>query len=153
MQRSAVLDKHVQQLKTEAKAALARQDFEGARDILTEAIRLRRDSHKLFRLRSVAWACMQEYQNSLDDAEMVINLQPHSTDGYYHKGFALYHQKNYSDAAHAFQEGLKLNPSDRVLRQGFWDAVTLLSQHRVCLPMRYQSEKDKSQESGVGAKP
>lgn len=40
--------------------------------------------------------------------------------------------------AHAFKEGLKLNPADEVLQQGFWDAMTLLSQHRVCLPMRYQ---------------
>jgi len=94
---------------------------------------------QLFRLRSVALACLQDYQASLDDAEMVIKLQSCSTDGYYHKGFALYHMKEYAEAARAFQEGLRLNPSDRVLRQGFWDAVTLLSQHRVCLPLRTQS--------------
>ncbi|KAK3233195.1 hypothetical protein CYMTET_56491 [Cymbomonas tetramitiformis] len=132
------VEKQVAQLKTEGKAALARHDFEGAKDVLTSAIALSPDSHKLYRLRSVAYACLQEYQSSLEDAEKVIGLMPKSTDGYYHKGFALYHQKDYSGAAHAFQEGLKLNPSDRVLRQGFWDAVTLLSQHRVCLPMRYQ---------------
>ncbi len=32
--------------------------------------------------------------------------------------------------AHAFQEGLKLNPTDKSLRQGFWDAVALVSQSR-----------------------
>jgi len=35
--------------------------------------------------------------------------------------------------AHAFQEGLKLNPADKVLKQGFWDAVSLLSQTRAPL--------------------
>mmetsp|Transcript_30609 Transcript_30609/g.66803 ORF Transcript_30609/g.66803 Transcript_30609/m.66803 type:complete len:160 (+) Transcript_30609:139-618(+) len=134
------LEVQVQQLKNEGKAALARQDFECARDVLSEAIAIRVDSHKLYRLRSVAYACLQDYQSSLEDAEKVIALQPNSTDGYYHKGFALYHQKDYGGAAHSFQEGLKLNPSDRVLRQGFWDAITLLSQHRVCLPMRFQSD-------------
>lgn len=32
--------------------------------------------------------------------------------------------------AHAFQEGLKLNPADKVMKQGFWDAIGLLSQTR-----------------------
>mmetsp|Transcript_35109 Transcript_35109/g.67082 ORF Transcript_35109/g.67082 Transcript_35109/m.67082 type:complete len:151 (+) Transcript_35109:378-830(+) len=139
MADQSMIDRQVQELKTEGKAALARQDFEGARDVLTEAIILREDSHKLYRLRAVAYACLQEYDQSLEDAEMVIRLQPNSTDGYYHKGFALYHKKQFSDAAHAFQQGLNLNPADHVLQQAFWDAVTLLSQHRVCLPMRYQN--------------
>lgn len=33
--------------------------------------------------------------------------------------------------AHAFQEGLKLSPNDKVLRQGFWDSISLVSQSRV----------------------
>lgn len=32
--------------------------------------------------------------------------------------------------AHAFQEGLRINPSDRAMQQGFWDAITLVSQNR-----------------------
>lgn len=32
--------------------------------------------------------------------------------------------------AHAFQQGLDLNPTDKIMRQGFWDAVNLLSQDR-----------------------
>ena len=32
--------------------------------------------------------------------------------------------------AHAFQAGLKLSPDDKVLRQGFWDAIALVSQSR-----------------------
>lgn len=37
--------------------------------------------------------------------------------------------------AHAFQEGLKLNPADKVLRQGFWDAVVGVGErvHVVCV--------------------
>lgn len=32
--------------------------------------------------------------------------------------------------AHAFQQGLKLNPTDKTLRQGFWDAIALVAQNR-----------------------
>jgi hypothetical protein len=31
----------------------------------------------------------------------VIELQPLSTDGWYHKGFALYHKKQFSEAVRA----------------------------------------------------
>ncbi|KAK9816550.1 hypothetical protein WJX72_001812 [[Myrmecia] bisecta] len=122
--------KQVTQLRAQAKHALVRHNFEEAREILTHALELDPGSYKLHRLRSVANACLQDYDSSLQDAEVVITTMPHSTDGYYHKGFALYHKHDYAGAAHAFQEGLKLNPADRVLRQGFWDAITLLSQHR-----------------------
>ena len=33
------------------------------------------------------------------------------------QGFALFNLKQYAEAAHAFQEGLKLSPADKVLRQ------------------------------------
>lgn len=35
-----------------------------------------------------------------------------------------------SPQARAFQQGLELNPTDKIMRQGFWDAVNLLSQDR-----------------------
>ncbi|MEW5309326.1 MAG: hypothetical protein WDW38_001221 [Sanguina aurantia] len=65
-----------------------------------------------------------------EDASRVIELAPHMMDGFYHKGFALFHLEHYTDAARAFQQGLALNPTDRTLRQGFWDSMNLLSQSR-----------------------
>lgn len=59
---------------------------------------------------------------------------PSLMDGFYHKGFALYQMQDYGGAAHAFKEGLKICPADRVIQQGFWDAVTLLSQTRLPAP-------------------
>ena len=53
------------QLRGQAKHCLLQHDFEKARALLTEALRLTPDSYKLYRLRSVALACMQQYQESL----------------------------------------------------------------------------------------
>ena len=159
------------QLRSQAKHCLLQHDFEKARALLTEALRLTPDSYKLYRLRSVALACMQQYQEALavrpavpcsmlcscswdcssalqcapplrtycaaltctlrsvlvvlqclaarlhlimamlihpdccgsltqclllQDADQVIAAMPGSTDGYYHRGFALYHLQQYA---------------------------------------------------------
>eukprot|EP00191_Tetraselmis_sp_GSL018_P013547 CAMPEP_0177589200 /NCGR_PEP_ID=MMETSP0419_2-20121207/6665_1 /TAXON_ID=582737 /ORGANISM="Tetraselmis sp., Strain GSL018" /LENGTH=106 /DNA_ID=CAMNT_0019079515 /DNA_START=230 /DNA_END=550 /DNA_ORIENTATION=+ len=81
-----------------AKHALSRRDFSGACRLLTEAIALCPQSYKLRRLRSVANACLNEYEFALEDAEAVIRLAPGVTDGYYHKGYALYHLKMFGEA-------------------------------------------------------
>lgn len=125
-----VTEKKVSALRQKAKTALVNQKFEEARDYLDEAIVFQPYSYKLYRLRSIASASLQDFSLALADANHVISLAPNITDGWYHKGYALYNMKQYGDAAHAFQEGLKLNPTDKVLRQGFWDAITLVSQSR-----------------------
>eukprot|EP00873_Tetraselmis_striata_P013263 jgi/Tetstr1/433527/TSEL_022795.t1 len=128
---TAERDRLAGQLRLRGKQALTNRQFEAAQRFLSDAIVLSPKSYKLYRLRSVAHACCHDYASSFDDACIVIQMAPHVSDGYYHKGFALYHLRKFSEAAKAFQEGLNLNPQDRALRQGFWDAVTLLSQDGV----------------------
>ncbi|KAL3152406.1 Hsp90 cochaperone [Trebouxia sp. C0010 RCD-2024] len=118
------------QLRAQAKQCLIKHEFRQAEQLLSQGLQLTPGAYKLLRLRSVAYACLQQYIPSLKDAEQLVTVVPGLTDGYYHKGFALYHLDDYAGAAHSFQQALNLNPGDRVLRQGFWDAVTLMSQHR-----------------------
>lgn len=40
---------------------------------------------QLYRLRSIAYSCLKEYEGSASDANRVIQLAPHIMDGYYHK--------------------------------------------------------------------
>ncbi len=103
---------------------------------LNAALELTPGSYKLHRLRSMVHACLENFEKSLEDAERVIALQPASTDGYYHKGYALYKMRDFVAAAATFNEGLKLNPIDKSLTQGFWDALTLLHQQKARLPVR-----------------
>lgn len=79
------------------------------------------------------------------DAEKVIAITPNSSDGYYHKGFALFNLRRYSEAAHVFQQGLKINPGDMILKQGFWDSVGLVSQRRTDASMAEQALADADQ--------
>jgi len=108
---------------------------------LDAALELTPGSYKLHRLRSMVHACLENYEKSLEDAERVIALQSSSTDGYYHKGFALYKMRDFAAAAATFNQGLKLNPTDKSLSQGFWDALTLLHQQKARLPPRAEDGK------------
>mmetsp|Transcript_5040 Transcript_5040/g.10937 ORF Transcript_5040/g.10937 Transcript_5040/m.10937 type:complete len:162 (-) Transcript_5040:659-1144(-) len=124
------IELRIKELRNKAKGHLTQQEYVEALSCLDLAIDLNTSSYKLYRLRSIAHACLGDYRGSAADAEKVIDLAPTIMDGYYHKGFALFNLKQYAEAAHAFQEGLKLNPADKVLRQGFWDAISLVSQSR-----------------------
>ncbi|KAF5841381.1 hypothetical protein DUNSADRAFT_13249, partial [Dunaliella salina] len=123
----------IKSLRSKAKVHLSQQEYQDALSCLDLAIDLDSSSYKLYRLRSIAYSCLKDYEGSAADANRVIQLAPHIMDGFYHKGFALFNMKQYAEAAHAFQEGLKLNPADKVLKQGFWDAISLLSQTRAPL--------------------
>lgn len=49
-------------------------------------------------MRSIALSCLQQYERAAADADRVMELAPHIMDGYYHKGFALFHLKDYAGA-------------------------------------------------------
>uniref|UniRef100_A0A7S0UPD3 Uncharacterized protein n=1 Tax=Polytomella parva TaxID=51329 RepID=A0A7S0UPD3_9CHLO len=124
--------KKISVLRQKAKDLLSQKKFEEALALLDTAIELNSTSYKLYRLRSIALSCLQQYERAAIDADRVIELAPSVMDGYYHKGFALFYMQDYAGAAHAFQSGLRLNPTDKTLRQGFWDAVSLVAQGRTC---------------------
>jgi len=102
MQRQA-LEAKAAQLRLRGKQALASHQFELACELLTDAISLCPESYKLHRLRSVAYAALHDYSSALSDAETVIELAPTVSDGYYHKGYALYHMRKFSQAVRAPQ--------------------------------------------------
>eukprot|EP00884_Botryococcus_braunii_P001730 jgi/Botrbrau1/11558/Bobra.60_1s0011.2 len=58
-------DQDVSKLKKKAKYYLSKHDFETAKDLLNKAIDLCPTSYKLYRLRSVANACVSNYDESL----------------------------------------------------------------------------------------
>ncbi|GFR50734.1 hypothetical protein Agub_g12991 [Astrephomene gubernaculifera] len=124
------IEAKINELRRKAKEHLSLKQFDEALHCLDIAIDLHSTSYKLYRMRSIALSCLQQYERAAVDADRVVELAPHIMDGHYHKGFALFHLKDYAGAAHAFQQGLKLNPTDKTLRQGFWDAIALVSQNR-----------------------
>lgn len=53
------------QLRAQAKQCLIKHEFDQAEQLLSQGLQLTPGSYKLLRLRSVAFACLQQYQRSL----------------------------------------------------------------------------------------
>lgn len=60
------------QLRARGKHYIARKQFQSASDVLTEALELSQ-SHKLYRLRGIAYASLHRYEDSL---RMLLPCQP-----------------------------------------------------------------------------
>jgi len=128
-------------LRSQAKRLIVRKRFEEACEVLTEGIERFPQSYKFYRLRSLAYACLQKYRECCDDADRLIALRPEYPHGYYYKGdyvawlseielrsgFCCYHEGEYLAAAAEFAKGMKRTPADMVMKQAFWDAVTSVS--------------------------
>ena len=58
------------QLRAQAKQCLIKHDFEQAEQLLSQGLKLTPGSCKLYRLRSVAYACLQRYKESLEVSDL-----------------------------------------------------------------------------------
>lgn len=77
----------------------------------TDAIKYNPKEYRLFGNRSFCYEKMQEYERSLTDAELSLNMCPSWVKGLYRKGRALAGLQRYEEAAQAFKEVLQLDSS------------------------------------------
>lgn len=106
---------NVDELKSKGNAALQSENFTEAIKFYTEAINLDPSNHILFSNRSAAYAKVNNYEQSLKDAEQTISLKSDWPKGYSRKGAALELLEKYDEAIVTYQEGLKIEPSNSLL--------------------------------------
>ncbi|OAL29145.1 hypothetical protein AYO20_09298 [Fonsecaea nubica] len=105
-------------LKAEGNKAFAAKDFKTAVDKFSQAIELDPTNHVLYSNRSGAYASLKEYQKALDDANKTTELKPDWAKGWGRKGAAQHGLGDLVGAKDAFEEALKLEPSNTQARQG-----------------------------------
>ncbi|OQV10616.1 Tetratricopeptide repeat-containing protein isoform 1 [Cladophialophora immunda] len=109
-------------LKAEGNKAFAAKDFKTAIDKFSQAIELDPTNHVLYSNRSGAYASLKDYQKALDDANKTTELKSDWAKGWGRKGAAQHGLGDLVGAKDAFEEALKLEPSNAQARQGL-DAV------------------------------
>jgi stress-induced-phosphoprotein 1 len=89
-----------------------------ASEKFTQAIELEPSNHILYSNRSAAYASKKEYQNALGDANKVTEIKPDWAKGWGRKGAAMHGMGDLLGAHDAYEEGLKLDPSNAQIKQG-----------------------------------
>jgi stress-induced-phosphoprotein 1 len=84
----------------------------------TEAIEIEPANHILYSNRSAAYASKKDYQHALEDASKTTEIKPDWAKGWGRKGAALHGLGDLLGANDAYEEGLKLDPSNAQNKSG-----------------------------------
>jgi len=103
-------------LKDQGNTALNNENYIDAIEHYTKAITLDKDNHLLYSNRSLAFVKVGNWSLALDDASMVITLQPEWPKGYVRKGVALQGQGKFGEALYHLQKGLLKHPNDTTIK-------------------------------------
>jgi len=111
----------VDQLKAQGNKAFSSGNYEDAIKLFSQAIELDPTNHVLYSNRSAAYASLKDFDSALQDAEKTIECKSDWPKGYSRKGAALFGKKDLTAATKAYEEGLKLDPENALLKQGLSD--------------------------------
>jgi stress-induced-phosphoprotein 1 len=99
-------------------ALFEKADFPGAVKEYTEGLRRDPNSKSLYSNRCAAYIKLMEGNYSLKDAEKCVSLDPTFVKGWARKGGAHHLLKEYHKAIQAYEQGLKLDPTNKDCLEG-----------------------------------
>lgn len=112
----------VAELKAKGNAEFAAKRFTEAIKHYSDAIAAAKGEadapHVLYSNRSACYSGLKEYEKALEDAEKTIELNSSFAKGYGRKGGALHGAHRFDEAIAAFNQGLKIAPTDAALKKG-----------------------------------
>lgn len=88
------------------------------REKFSQAIEAEPQNHVLYSNRSGAYASLKQFDKALEDANKTTEIKPDWAKGWGRKGTALHGDGNLVDAVDAFEEALKLDPSNAQAKSG-----------------------------------
>ena len=116
--RSKLFTMSADELKAEGNKLFAAKDFTGAVEKFSAAIEAQPENHVLYSNRSGAYASLKNFDKALEDANKTTAIKPDWAKGWGRKGAALHGVGNLVDAVDAYEEGLKLDPSNAQAKSG-----------------------------------
>ncbi|EED21807.1 heat shock protein (Sti1), putative [Talaromyces stipitatus ATCC 10500] len=106
-------------LKAEGNKAFSAKDYTTAIDKFTQAIEIEPQNHVLYSNRSAVYAATHDYQKALDDANKATEIKPDWAKGWSRKGAAARGLGDLLAAHDAYEEALKLEPTNDQFKASF----------------------------------
>lgn len=116
------------ELKAKGNKEFSAGNYNQAIEYFTQAIAIDSTNHVFFSNRSACYANLKNFQKALEDAEQTIKIKPDWAKGYSRKGAALFGLNKLEEAADAYNEGLKLDPNNALLKKGLQDVQNAIQQ-------------------------
>lgn len=107
-----------QQKKDEGNQFFKEDKFPEAVAAYSEAIKRNPKEHTSYSNRAAAYLKLGAYNDALKDAEKCVELKPDFVKGYARKGHAYFWTKQYNRALQAYDDGLKVDPSNADCKDG-----------------------------------
>ncbi|CAK7229178.1 Hsp90 cochaperone [Sporothrix eucalyptigena] len=104
------------ELKALGNKAIAAKNFDEAVQHFTDAIAIDPENHILYSNRSAAFASKRDWDHAFEDAEKTTQLKPDWPKGWGRLGSALYGKRDLVRAYDAYQQGLKLDPTNKGMK-------------------------------------
>ncbi|PGH12436.1 hypothetical protein AJ79_04272 [Helicocarpus griseus UAMH5409] len=105
-------------LKAEGNKAFAAKDFNLAVEKFSQAIAIEPENHVLYSNRSGAYASLKNFEKALEDANKTTDLKADWVKGWGRKGAAMHGLGDLLGANDAYEQALKLDPSNAQAKSG-----------------------------------
>lgn len=103
--------------KAKGNEAFSAKDFPAAIEAFGEAIKLDANNHILWSNRSAAHASLRNFPEALSDAKRCVAIKADWAKGYQRLGAAHHGLREYEEAIEAYEEGLKIEPTNASLNE------------------------------------
>lgn len=111
------------EFKEKGNKALSSGNAKEAVEHYSAAIALDPQNHVFFSNRSAAYCKLEQFEKALEDAEECVKINSKWGKGWSRKASALEFLGRYSDALDAYDEGLKVDPENKQLKDGQANAM------------------------------
>jgi tetratricopeptide (TPR) repeat protein len=115
------------QWKEKGNRALADKDYTNAIAYFTEGLKVAPTNAILYSNRAAAYACISDWQASLQDADSAIQHSPEWGKAYTRKALALIQLQRWDQAVAACKQGLQVEPNNEQLQAYLKEAESAVS--------------------------
>jgi tetratricopeptide (TPR) repeat protein len=95
----------------QARLEIVNKNVQGAQDLITKALSLKKDYSEAFKLRAQIAYDIKDYKEAINQLSQAISYNPNASDLYVSRGTVYMQINSYTDAVNDYRKALSISPS------------------------------------------